>query len=101
MSMRIHVRALWVMAFAVFIAHAPRLAANDQVRTPAKRAVLVGINDYTAASFPAPDTGPLPDRDWEDLQGAVIDVGILRELLISRYGFEPANITTLTDQEAT
>jgi hypothetical protein len=101
MPMRIHVRVAWVAAFAVFIAHAPRLAANDQAGTPAKRAVLVGINDYTASSFPAPDTAPLPDRDWEDLQGAVTDVGILRELLISRYGFEPANIITLTDQEAT
>lgn len=99
--MRIHVRAVWVAAFAVFIAHAPPLAANDQVGTPAKRAVLVGINDYTASSFPAPDTAPLPDRDWEDLQGAVTDVGILRDLLISRYGFEPANIITLTDRQAT
>jgi hypothetical protein len=101
MSMRIHVRVAWVAAFAVFIARAPLLAANDQVRVPEKRAVLVGINDYTASSFPAPDTAALPDRDWEDLQGAVTDVGILRDLLISRYGFEPANIITLTDQQAT
>lgn len=100
--MRIHVRAaVCVAALVVFIACAPRLAANDQAGTPVKRAVLVGINDYTASSFPAPDTAPLPDRDWEDLQGAVTDVGILRELLISQYGFEPANIITLTDQQAT
>src|SRR5438552_2237655 len=101
MPVRIHVRVAWVAAFAVFIAHASRLAANDQAGAPAKRAVLVGINDYTASSFPVPDTAPLPDRDWEDLQGAVTDVGILRDLLISRYGFEPANIITLKDQEAT
>jgi len=99
--MRIHVRIALVVAFAIFLGRAPRLAADDQVRRPAKRAVLVGINDYTASSFPAPDTAPLPDRDWEDLQGAVTDVGILRDLLISRYGFEPTNIITLTDQQAT
>lgn len=99
--MRIHVRAAWVAAFAVFISRAPRLAANDQVLAPVKHAVLVGINDYTASHLPEPDTASVPDRDWEDLQGAATDVGILRELLISRYGFEPANIITLTDQQAT
>ncbi|MCU1350534.1 MAG: peptidase caspase catalytic subunit p20 [Acidobacteria bacterium] len=99
--MRIQVRAVWVAAFAVFIARAPRLAANDQVRVPEKRAVLIGINDYTASSLPAPATAPPPDRDWEDLQGAVTDAGILRDLLISGYGFDPANIVTLTDQQAT
>jgi hypothetical protein len=101
MSMRIHARAVWVAAFAVFIASPPRLAAHDPVRALEKRAVLIGINDYTASSLPAPATTAPPDRDWEDLQGAVTDVGVLRDLLIFRYGFAPANIVTLTNQQAT
>jgi hypothetical protein len=63
-----------------------------------KRALLIGINDYTASRFP---THPKLDRDWPNLGGAVRDVRLLQELLVLLYGFEPRDIITLTDQDAT
>src|SRR5258708_11582174 len=98
--MRIHVHAACVAAFAVIIGQASLLWANDQPGPPEKRAVLVGINDYSASRLPAANL-PTRDRDWQDLGGAVMDVEILRELLVSRYGFQRSNIVTLTDQAAT
>ncbi len=54
--------------------------------TPRKLALLVGINNY-------PRTSPLT--------GCVTDVELQRELLIHRFGFNPKDILTLTDQQAT
>jgi hypothetical protein len=53
--------------------------------TRRKLALLVGINQYRAAP----------------LGGCVTDVELQRELLLHRYGFQPADILTLTDQQAT
>ncbi|HEV7919227.1 MAG TPA: caspase family protein [Thermoanaerobaculia bacterium] len=63
-----------------------------------RRALLIGINDYSASRFTA---RPPTDRDWPNLGGAVRDAGILRELLVLLYGFEERDIVTLSDQAAT
>ncbi|MCK5650347.1 MAG: caspase family protein [Gemmatimonadetes bacterium] len=52
-----------------------------------KYALLVGIDDY-------PGSG-------SDLRGPVRDAGIMQEVLTQRFGFDPANVVTLTDSEAT
>jgi hypothetical protein len=54
--------------------------------TPRKVALLVGINQY-----PEPYS----------LKGCVNDVELQRHLLIHRFGFNPNDIHTLTDQQAT
>jgi Caspase domain/Domain of unknown function (DUF4384) len=51
-----------------------------------KFALLVGINDY---------------REARPLQGCLTDVQLMQTLLQHRYGFNPANILTLTDAQAT
>lgn len=56
---------------------------------PRKLALLVGINAY-------PETG-----DYSPLNGCVTDVELQRQLLIHRFGFNPNDILTLTDQQAT
>ena len=67
-----------------------------------RRALLIGINDYSASRLGTRSrTAPAPGRDWPDLAGTVNDVGILRDMLQLLYGFEPADIVTLTDQQAT
>ncbi len=53
---------------------------------PRKLALLVGINRYP--HHPA-------------LEGCVADVELQRDLLIHRFGFLPADIVTLTDQQGT
>jgi Caspase domain len=69
---------------------------------PARRALLIGINDYTASRL-----GPRPAkvdaaRDvWPNLVGTLNDVAALRELLTLLYGFAERDIVTLTDQQAT
>ncbi|HEY0159891.1 MAG TPA: caspase family protein [Thermoanaerobaculia bacterium] len=67
-----------------------------------RRALLVGINDYTASRIApkAPMQTPAA-RDWPNLNGAVNDVAAMREMLVLLYGFDRRDIVTLTDQAAT
>ncbi len=58
--------------------------------TPRKLALLVGINQY-----------PCQGGVCEPLQGCVTDVAMQRELLVHRFGFQPADVLVLTDQQAT
>jgi hypothetical protein len=66
-----------------------------------RRALLIGINDYTASRLGAKNPGAIPPRDWPNLNGAVNDVRTLQEMLQLVYGFQPADIVTLLDQRAT
>lgn len=75
------------------------LLAVSAAAQPARRALLIGIDDYTASTLPI--VGPKQHRGWADLQGAANDVRILSEMLVLRYGFERKNIVTLTNQQAT
>lgn len=56
---------------------------------PRKLALLVGINQYRSAS-----------GNGCQLLGCLTDLDLQRELLIHRFGFAPADIVTLTDQQA-
>ncbi|WP_448563326.1 caspase family protein [Trichothermofontia sp.] len=60
-----------------------------------KLALLIGINAYPAKALDPTATADL------GLQGCLTDVDLQRELLIHRFGFQPADIVTLTDQQAT
>ena len=53
--------------------------------TSRKLAILVGINQYRNAN----------------LNGCLTDVELQKELLIHRFGFQPSDITVLTNQQAT
>ncbi|HEX3576949.1 MAG TPA: caspase family protein, partial [Thermoanaerobaculia bacterium] len=79
------------------------LAACLQVEAaPHRRALLIGINDYTASTLAAhPRSAPAPGRDWPNLGGAVNDVNTMRDMLVALYGFDRNGIVTLTDQAAT
>lgn len=55
--------------------------------TPRKLALLVGINQYSGIIGA--------------LKGCVTDVQLQQELLVHRFGFNPQDILTLTDQQAT
>ncbi|MGL5083674.1 MAG: caspase family protein [Microcoleaceae cyanobacterium] len=58
--------------------------------TQRKLALLVGINQYPAG------------KDcFEPLRGCITDVELQRELLQARFGFQSADILTLTDTQAT
>lgn len=65
-----------------------------------RRALLIGINDYSASGLRPPRHVTVPQRDWANLDGAVNDVRLMRELLIARHDFAPADIVMLTDQQA-
>ncbi len=75
------------------------LLAVSAAGQPARRALLIGIDDYTASTLPA--AGPVEHRGWPDLRGAANDVRILTDMLVLRHGFERGNIVTLTNQQAT
>lgn len=57
--------------------------------SPRKLALLVGINQYQ-------NRAKLPD-----LKGCVMDLFLVRNLLIYRFGFNPADIIMLRNEEAT
>ncbi|MBM0745671.1 caspase family protein (plasmid) [Phormidium sp. CLA17] len=59
--------------------------------TPRKRALLVGINQYTG----------IKKGEWQPLKGALNDVYLQKELLTLRFGFYPDDIRVLTDKAAT
>lgn len=63
--------------------------------TRRKLALLVGINQYPEQVC---DCSLLRGTA---LSGCLIDVELQRELLIHRFGFQPSDIVTLTDQQAT
>jgi Caspase domain len=64
------------------------------IAQPARRklALLVGIDRYPQAIY---GSGGFP------LTGCATDVRLQRELLIHRFGFQPDDILTLTDEQAT
>ena len=65
-----------------------------------KRALLIGINDYLAND---PGAQPPVGDTWvpEDLNGALNDIALMRQVLKSRYGFADKNIRTLENSAAT
>ncbi|RCJ23290.1 peptidase C14 [Nostoc sp. ATCC 43529] len=69
-----------------FFTQADRFGKVLAKTTPRKLAFLVGINKY-------PGEGAL--------RGCVNDVEMMRHLLIYRFGFQPTDILTLTDEKAT
>ncbi len=58
-----------------------------------KLALLIGIDEYAPGAFTAEQNG--------QLAGAVTDVSLQKELLIRRFGFLPADVVCLTNQQAT
>ena len=67
-----------------------------------RRALLVGIDDYTASHLTTRSRlPPAPGRDWPNLRGAASDVHALAEMLVLLYGFDRRDIVELTDQNAT
>ncbi|HEX8750897.1 MAG TPA: caspase family protein [Nitrospira sp.] len=68
----------------------------------ARRALLIGIDRYTAEAGRAAELPvALSRRHWKNLKGAVNDVRALRELLIHRQGFRPQDILVLENEAAT
>ena len=68
----------------------------------ARRALLIGIDRYSAEVGRAAELPSAPSRrHWKNLKGAVNDVRALRELLIHRQGFRPQDIVLLENEAAT
>jgi caspase domain-containing protein len=75
------------------------LALTADAQPIRRRAVIVGIDDYTASTIPR--SRDIEHRGWPDLRGAARDAHLLRELLTSRYGFAARDVVTLINQQAT
>jgi uncharacterized caspase-like protein len=70
---------------------------------PRRLALLIGINDYSAAGLPPSKMKPGRSASaWKNLDGAVNDVEWMRELLLlKRYGFAAPDVALLKNGEAT
>lgn len=81
---------------ALGLGFAPR-SYDQALAKPGRRklALLIGINQY-------PETA-IDSIGGQDLllRGCLTDVEMQRELLVHRFGFEPGDIVTLTDRQAT
>lgn len=77
------------------------LLATTAHAQPERRALLIGIDDYTASTLPRVAQRPDRERGWPDLEGAANDVALLEEMLVLRYGFQRQDIVTLKNQQAT
>ncbi|WOD40787.1 caspase family protein [Nodosilinea sp. E11] len=77
------------------------LAGSNQYQQalakPARRklALLIGINAYPDRAL---DPGVAQDVA---LRGCLTDIDLQRQLLVHRFGFQPVDVVTLTNQEAT
>ena len=60
-----------------------------------KLALLIGIDSYPKKATPE------GQANSGKLEGCVTDVGMQRQLLIHRFGFAPADVLCLTNQQAT
>jgi hypothetical protein len=89
------------MSARTWIAVIVLLGGALEARAAGRYALLIGINDYSASRLPAIPGRSVPDRDVPNLDGAVNDVQIMRDLLVTLYGFKAADIGILTDQTAT
>jgi len=63
--------------------------------TRRQRALLIGINQYPESVC------DFPPLKGSALAGCLTDLELQRELLIHRFGFSPADILLLTDEDAT
>ncbi len=70
------------------------------VQASQKRALIIGIDDYSASHLP-PQGPPAPERGWPNLGGAVNDAESMRTMLTLLNGFARADVLVLTDQAAT
>jgi hypothetical protein len=66
-----------------------------------KRALLIGIDDYSASHWKSVLSAGVTERDWSNLDGAVNDARLMRDLLVALRGFGAADVMVLTDQQAT
>lgn len=57
-----------------------------------KLALLIGINQYPSSVL---------GKDLKPLRGCLTDVELQRQLLVHRFGFDPSNIVSLVDSQAT
>lgn len=98
---------------AALIASIP-LAVSGNASAQTRRAVLVGIDQYTRPNAGvtyelsartrtrlARISGTPSRKNLMHLDGAVNDARELRDLLIRRYGFRPENAVLLTNEQAT
>ncbi len=65
-----------------------------------QRALLIGVNSYSPPQgvTPAPPKGR---EGFHDLQGSKNDAIAIQSLIVSKFGFNSKNISTLFDQQAT
>ncbi len=68
-----------------FLSILPALVLDSAPSHAASRALLIGINDYVAVP---------------KLRGALNDVEFLREVLVSRFAFQPQDIESVTELQA-
>ncbi|HYC60324.1 MAG TPA: caspase family protein [Thermoanaerobaculia bacterium] len=83
---------------ALYVLLAGTMAAQT---VPKRRALLIGINDYTASRLGPRKEATPPARDWPNLKGAANDAAAMEEMLVLLYGFDRNAILKLTDQAAT
>ena len=69
-----------------FVTRAERYTQAIAQRTSRKLAMLVGVNEY-------------PDADIPSLGGCLTDIDLQYELLVNRFGFNPADIVRVTDTD--
>lgn len=91
------VRRRMILTAALALVATSSLAAAPGPR----RALLIGINDYSVSTLPAQRPSVPSPRAWSNLDGAVNDVRLMRELLLARHEVAAKDILVLTDQQAT
>ncbi|MEL6129865.1 MAG: caspase family protein [Cyanobacteria bacterium J06554_1] len=94
MKRREFLSATGVILGTLGLSQSQLLGWQQALASPARRklALLIGINQYPTSVI---------GKDLKPLRGCTTDVELQRQLLVYRFGFEPSNIVTLVNAQAT
>jgi hypothetical protein len=86
-------RARFLIAMMAILMNTPLWAGQQ-------RALLIGINEYKAND---PGQADHNNGAWipEDLKGAINDISLMQQVLLTRFGVSESNITRLENEAAT
>lgn len=92
----------WSLGVVLALAAIPGVSRAAPPTQLHRRAVIVGIDDYTPDAQHAPAAGRHRTmRAFRNLNGAVTDAVTMRDVLVSRLGFQASDIVLLTNANAT
>ncbi|MFT3980768.1 MAG: caspase family protein [Ferruginibacter sp.] len=93
-------KAFFSIGKSLFLLAAGCFVYSNSFSQTKQLALIIGINEYKPSLNDMASAASDSKRTWTNLDGCVNDATAIRDLAISKYSFQPENITTLFNAEA-